>query len=92
MFYGDSWSSNPVPLDFLKGRREKFKCWTDSKKVESVLNHLAINSEVEMWYDSLPAATKADWKKFKATFKLNWPRETVVKISIAEIIAKLTRE
>lgn len=64
----------------------------DTEKVESVLNHLVINSEAEMWYDLLPVAAKADWRKFETTPELNWPREIVVMVTIAKKRAKLTKE
>ena len=90
MFYGDSQSSDPIPLDFLKARRLKFKGWTE--KIESVLNHLAMNSEAEIWYDSLDATIRSDWKKFEAMFEKNWPREMVAIVTITEKRAKLTKE
>ena len=92
MFYGDGRSSEPVPLNFLKVRRLKFKGWTDSEKIESVLNHLLTNSKVEIWYDSLDATIRSDWKKFKAMFKKNWPREMVATVTITEKRAKLSKE
>ena len=45
MFYGDGQASDPIPLNFLKARKTKFKGLTDEEKIESVLNHLATNSE-----------------------------------------------
>ena len=92
MFYGDGRSSDPIPLDFLKARRSKFKGWTDSEKIENVLNHLVMNSEAEIWYDSLDATTRSNWKKFEAMFEKNWPRETVAMVTIAKKRAKLTKE
>ena len=43
-----------------------------------------MNSEAEIWYTSLDATTKSDWKKFEAMFEKNWPRETVVTVTITE--------
>ena len=92
MFYGDGRASDPVPLDFLKARKAKFKGLTDEERIESVLNHLATNSEAEVWYYALDAAKRKDWKLFEAAFEANWPRETVVTITLAEKRAKLTKE
>ena len=93
MFYGDGRASDPVPLDFLKARKTKFKGLTDEEKIESVLNHLATNSELEIWFYSLNQTTaRKDWKLFEAAFETNWPRETVVTVTLAEKRARLTKE
>ena len=93
MFYGDGRTSDPVPLDFLKARKAKFKSLSDKEKVESVLNHLATNSEAEVWFYSLDKATmRKDWKLFEAAFETNWPMEMVVTVSLSEKRAKLTKE
>ena len=34
----------------LKVRKAKFKGMSDVEKVESILNHLATNSEAEVWF------------------------------------------
>ena len=51
-----------------------------------------MNSKAEIWYDSLDVTTKSNWKKFKAMFEKNWPREMVVTVTITEKRAKLTKE
>ena len=81
-----------MPLDFLKARKVKFKGLTDDKKIEGVLNHLATNSESEVWYYGLNAATRTDWKLFKVAFEANWLREMVATVTLAEKRAKLTKE
>ena len=81
-----------MPLDFLKARKAKFKGLTDKERIESVLNHLATNSEAEVWYYALDAAKRKDWKFFEAAFEANWPREMVVTITLVEKRAKLMKE
>ena len=93
MFYGDGWVSDPVPLNFLKARKAKFKGLTDEEKIESMLNHLATNSESEVWFYGLDrATTRKHWKLFEVAFEINWPRETVAMITLAEKRAKLMKE
>ena len=58
----------------------------------SILNHLVTNSELEVWYYGLNAATRTDWKLFEMAFKANWPRETVATVTLAEKRAKLMKE
>lgn len=84
MFYSDGQVSDPMPFDFLKVRKAKFKGLTDDEKIESVLNHLATNSGSKDWYYGLNAATRTDWKLFKEAYKANWPRETVATVTLAE--------
>ena len=92
MFYGDGRASDPVPLDFLKARKVKFKGLTDEERIESVLNHLVTNSEAEVWYYALNMTKRKDWKLFEAAFEANWLQETVVMITLAEKRAKLMKE
>ena len=92
MFYGDRRASDPVPLNFLKARKVKFKGLTDEERIESVLNHLATNLEVEVWYYALNAMKRKDWKLFEAAFEANWLWKTVVMITLVEKRAKLTKE
>ena len=67
MFYGDGRASDPVPLDFLKARKVKFKGLTDEERIESVLNHLVTNSEAEVWYYALNMTkSKADEGKARS--------------------------
>ena len=77
----------------MKARKTKFKGLTDEEKIESVLNHLATNSESEIWFYSLnQTMARKDWKLFEAAFETNWPRETVVTVTLAEKRARLTKE
>ena len=77
----------------MKARKTKFKGLTDEEKIESVLNHLATNSESEIWFYSLNQTTvRKDWKLFEVAFETNWPREMVVMVTLAEKRARLTKE
>ena len=58
----------------------------------SILNHLVTNSEPEVWYYGLNAATRTDWKLFEMAFEANWPREMVATVTLAEKRAKLMKE
>lgn len=92
MFWGDGRASDPVPLDFLKARKAKFKGLNDEEKVDSVLNHLATNSEAETWYQALTQPIKDSWKQFEAEFEKNWPREVIQPVTVAEKRTKLRNE
>ena len=91
MFWSVGCTSDPVPLDFLKARKLKFKGLDDDEKMDSVLNHLATNSEAEVWLQGLGNATKSNWKAFKTAFEINWPQEIIKPITLAEKRAKLTK-
>ena len=91
MFWGDGCSSDPVPLDFLKARKSKFKGLNDDEKMDSILNHLATNSEVEVLFQGLGNAAKSNWKVFEAAFEMNWPWEIIKPVTLAEKRAKLTK-
>ena len=93
MFHSDGQASNPIPLDCLKARKAKFKGLTDEEKIESVLNHLATNSELEIWFHGLDTATtRQDWKLFEVAFEVNWLQEMVATITLAEKLTKLVKE
>ena len=91
MFWGDGRTSDPVPLDFLKARKAKFKGLNDDEKMDSVLNHLAMNSEAEVWFHGLGNTAKGNWKAFEVAFEKNWPREIVKPVTLAEKRARLTK-
>ena len=91
MFWGNGCTSDPVPLDFLKARKAKFKGLNDDEKMDSILNHLATNLEAEVWFHGLSNTTKSNWKAFKTAFKKNWSWEIIKPVTLAEKRARLMK-
>ncbi|KAJ7280100.1 hypothetical protein C8J57DRAFT_1501554 [Mycena rebaudengoi] len=97
----DAWDGDTDKLsaqDFLRAFHRDVKVTTSSADKAKVFKHyLAANSEVELWFQALPAATRADMDLIDAAIEAQYPSESTVQPSAAEygtmlLKCKLTME
>ena len=92
-FWGDNRTDDPVPGNFLKSISSGFKeNSSDAFKAKQLENGFATNSVAETWFKSLPPATQKDWDRLEAAFKLRWPKEVVVAITVEQRRTRLRAE
>ena len=92
-FWGDHCPDDPVPGNFLKSISSMFKeSSSDTFKAKQLENSFATNSVAETWFDSLPLATIKDWDLLEATFKVQWPKEIVVAVTVEQRRVRLRNE
>jgi hypothetical protein len=92
-FWGDNRADDPVPGNFLKLISSGFKeSSSDTFKAKQLENGFATNSVAELWFDALSAATKADWDRLEAVFKVRWPKEVIVPPTIEQRHSQLRAE
>ena len=92
-FWGDNRDHDPVPGNFLKTVSSGFKeTSSDAFKAKQLANGFATNSVAETWFEDLPAATQNDWDLLEAAFKLRWPKEVVIAITVEQRRARLRAE
>lgn len=92
-FWGDHRPDDPVPGNFLKSISSTFKeNSSHAFKAKQLENGFATNSVAETWYEALPAATTKDWELLEAAFKVQWPKEVVVAVTVEQRRARLRNE
>lgn len=92
-FWGDNRADDPVPGNFLKLINSGFKeSSSDTFKAKQLENGLATNSVAELWFDTLDAATKADWDRLEIAFKARWPKEVIVPPTVEQRRSRLRAE
>ncbi|KAJ7779913.1 hypothetical protein B0H16DRAFT_1246655, partial [Mycena metata] len=65
---------------------------SDDFKADRLSNGFATNSKAETWYEALDPGIQGDWKKLRAAFLTQWPKETVPALSVEQHRARLCVE
>jgi hypothetical protein len=82
-----------VPGNYLKITMNKFKeTLSNDFKAERLSNGFVTNSKAETWYEGLDPVIQGDWKKLRAEFLKQWPKETVPALSVEQHRACLRAE